>query len=133
LLISNAYSDLEKQSPAKAMMQAGGSLALAFLGQAVLFDTLRQFAVPFTIMVFGSCTGFFLVAALRILFPPIAKRPTFARIAERRPPGFQPSAFRSELRRFADQSPAPNRRIFYAALIVMAILIGLSIWRNSQY
>ncbi len=130
LLISNAYSDLEKQSPAKAMMQAGGSLALAFLGQAVLFDTVRGLAVPFAVMLFGSCTAFFLVSALRMLFPPMPKRPTFARRAERRARGLQPTDFNSELRRFADRSPEPGRRLVYAALIVLAILIGLSIWRR---
>lgn len=130
LLISNAYSDLEKQSPAKATMQAGGSLALAFLGQAALFDTVRRLAVPFAVMLFGSCIGLVLVSTLRILFPPVERRPNFAGPGQRRAASVQSSAFSFQLKRFADRSPEPSRRLFCAALIVLVILIGLSIWRR---
>jgi hypothetical protein len=130
LLLSNAYSDLAKQSPAKAVMQSGGSLALAFLGQAALFDTVRGLAVPFPVMAFGSCAAFVLVSTLRMMFPPMEKRPKFVSSG---PTSLQQAAFSSQLRHLADESPQPSNRLVYIGLIVLAIVLGLSIWRNFQY
>jgi hypothetical protein len=139
LLISNAYSDLEKQSPVKSMTQTAGSLALAFLGQAVLFD-VHSLDVPFSVMLWGGCTSFFLVSTLRMIFPPIARRPTFVRPGESRPlphgglvPGKMPGNNRRERLGRIQRQPRTKHLIVYAALIALAILVGLSIWRNSQY
>jgi hypothetical protein len=72
LLICNAYSDPGKQvSWIKPILQSAGSLSVAFLGQAVIFDTRPSFAVPFGVMLYGSCTSLVLVSSLRTLFPPI--------------------------------------------------------------
>jgi hypothetical protein len=75
LLFCNAYSDLRKQSFGRAIAQSAGSLALAFLGQAFIFDTHTSLAVPFPIMLYGSVLGCLLISPLRILFPPTQRRP----------------------------------------------------------
>jgi hypothetical protein len=75
LLVSNAYADPRKQrSLFKPIRQIAGSLAVGFLGQAILFDARPDFAVPFGIMLWGSCTSLVLVSTLRMLFPPINGR-----------------------------------------------------------
>ncbi|HEY3939474.1 MAG TPA: hypothetical protein VGL97_18730 [Bryobacteraceae bacterium] len=75
LLAANAYADPRKpRSLFKPLRQIGGSLAVAFLGQAILFDTRPDFAVPFGVMLWGSCTSLVLVSTLRMLFPPIDGR-----------------------------------------------------------
>jgi hypothetical protein len=71
LLMCNAYADPTRPYGSKPALQSAVSLAVAFLGQAVLFDTFSRFAIPFGILVYGSCTGFVLVSTLRLLFPPI--------------------------------------------------------------
>jgi len=74
LLLCNAYSDPERKSFSKPILQTAGSLALAFFGQAVVFDTQQSLAVPFPIMLYGSVLAFFLVSSLRMLFPPVQSR-----------------------------------------------------------
>lgn len=74
LLICNAYSDPQRKSVSKPILETTGSLALAFLGQAVVFDTQESLAVPFPIMVYGSVWAVLLVSTLRVLFPPAQSR-----------------------------------------------------------
>jgi hypothetical protein len=75
LLFCNAYSDLDKRSIGRAILQSAGSLALAALGQALLFHADPGFAVPFRIMLYGSVLSCLLISPLRILFPPTQRRP----------------------------------------------------------
>ncbi len=75
LLFCNAYSDLEKRSFSRAILQSAGSLSLAFLGQAVIFDTHPGFAVPFRVMLYGSLLSCLLISPLRLLFPPTTRMP----------------------------------------------------------
>ena len=70
LLISNAYADPNKRSSKKPILQSAGSIALALLGQGVLFETRPSWTVPFEILLYGSLIGFVLVSTLRMLFPP---------------------------------------------------------------
>ncbi len=90
LLFCNAYSDLAKPSLHKAVLQSAGSLALAFLGQAFLFDTHPGLAVPFPVMLYGSLLGCALIAPLRILFPPTLRRPKFVISNQPRPIRLRP-------------------------------------------
>jgi hypothetical protein len=85
LLFCNAYSDLEKRSFSKAVLQSVGSLGLAFLGQAVIFDTHASFAIPFRIMLYGSVLSCSLISPLRILFPPTQRRPKLVTSNQPRP------------------------------------------------
>jgi hypothetical protein len=72
LLLCNAYADPEKHpSLIRPVLQTAGSIALAFFGQAVIFDTSPNFVVPLAVMLYGSCTSFVLVSTLRMIFPPI--------------------------------------------------------------
>lgn len=66
LLFSNAYS----RRP-RPLMASTSSLALAFFGQAAIFGLYPASAVPFNVMLVGSCMSILFVSALRMLFPPI--------------------------------------------------------------
>jgi hypothetical protein len=74
LLLCNAYSDPERKSFSKPILQSAGCVSLAFLGQTLLFDTQSVFTVPFPIMLYGGILGMSLVSALRMLFPPVQNR-----------------------------------------------------------
>lgn len=74
LLISNAYSDPERRSFSKPILQSGASICLAFLGQAIVFDTQPSLAVPFPVMLYGSLSSLLLIAALRMLPRPYLRR-----------------------------------------------------------
>ena len=69
LLLCNAYSDPRRVSFVKAIMQSAGSISVAFLGQALLFDTWSTLAVPFPVMLYGSLISFAIICPLRMLFP----------------------------------------------------------------
>jgi hypothetical protein len=71
LLMCNAYADPSKPYWSKPVLQSAGSLSVAFLGQAFLFDSCSRLTIPFGIMISGACTAFVLVSTLRSLFPPI--------------------------------------------------------------
>jgi hypothetical protein len=80
LLMCNAYADPEKQSYLlKPILQTAGSISVAWLGQALMFDTTPRFAVPFGILAYGGCASLVFVSTLRILCSPIfsdqSKRP----------------------------------------------------------
>lgn len=75
LLICNAYTDPAKPLWFKPLMQSAGSIALAFLGQAMIFDTQPSLAIPFSIMLYGSCISLLLVSTLRMLFRPALNSP----------------------------------------------------------
>lgn len=86
LLFCNAYSSSpEGKSFLTPILQSTGSLSLAFLGQAVVFDMLPSFAVPFQTLLYGSLLSVLLVSPLRVLFPPVHRLPKFARPNELRP------------------------------------------------
>jgi hypothetical protein len=85
LLFCNAYSSPERKSFLTPILQSTGSLSLAFLGQAVVFDMLPSFAVPFRTLLYGSLVSVLFVSPLRILFPPVHLPGKFARLNELRP------------------------------------------------
>lgn len=91
LLFCNAYSDLRKQSFGRAIAQSAGSLALAFLGQAFIFDTHTSLAVPFPVMLYGSVLSCLLISPLRILFPPTQRRPKL--VTSHQPPPLRARLF----------------------------------------
>lgn len=76
LLLCNAYADpAKKLSLIQPVLQSAGAIAVAFLGQAVFFDTRASLAIPFGIMLGASYTSVVLVSTLRIIFPPILRMP----------------------------------------------------------
>ncbi len=85
LLFCNAYSDLDKGALNRAILQSAGSLSLAAMGQAVLFDAHAGLAVPFRILLYGSLLSCLLISPLRILFPPTQRRPKFVSSKSPRP------------------------------------------------
>ena len=66
LLFSNAYS-----RRSRPLIASTSSLALAFFGQAAIFNSYPASAVPFNVMSVGSCMSILFVSTLRMLFPPI--------------------------------------------------------------
>jgi hypothetical protein len=113
LLFCNAYSSPERKSFITPILQSTGSLSLAFLGQAVVFDTLPNFAVPFSTLLYGSLLSVLLVSPLRILFPPVHRLEKFAH-----PPQNQPLNPVSKLQRIPK---------FNLALIVVAALVAAAL------
>jgi hypothetical protein len=79
LLLSNAYFDPAPRSVTKPILQSVISIVLAFLGQTAIFDTRPALAVPFGVVLFGSCASILLVPALQILFPPVSTQTKAAR------------------------------------------------------
>jgi hypothetical protein len=140
LLFCNAYSDLDKQSSVvRPILQSAVSIALAFLGQAVLFDTSPDFAVPFGIMLYGSCTGFLLLATLRMLFPPILGRQAQRALLIRPPVSQKPDliALRVRLHEFRQGTSEvrPTRRWRVAStcgvVLVLAVFIFSPAWHRT--
>jgi hypothetical protein len=113
LLFCNAYSSPEKKSFITPILQSAGSLSLAFLGQAVVFDMLPNFAVPFPTLLYGSLLSVLLVSPLRVLFPPVHQLEKFAH-----PPQSQPLNPVSKLQRIPK---------FNLALIVVAALLAAAL------
>ena len=74
LLFCNAYSNLEKPSFIKPVLQSIGCLTVAFLGQMLLFDLESRFAIPLRIMLLGSLASLLLVSTARSMFPPFTPR-----------------------------------------------------------
>ncbi|HEX4164107.1 MAG TPA: hypothetical protein VHZ55_01415 [Bryobacteraceae bacterium] len=70
LLFCSAWSDPQRRSFIKPILQAAGSIAFALLGQAVIFDTSSYLAVPLQILLCGSVLAFLLISTLRVLFQP---------------------------------------------------------------
>jgi hypothetical protein len=75
LVLEDAYADPAKRSPLKPMRGAALGVGCAFPSQAVLLAGSPQLAVPRWIMIAGAGISVVLLAALRMLFPPIADRP----------------------------------------------------------
>jgi hypothetical protein len=113
LLFCNAYSSPERKSFITPILQSAGSLSLAFLGQALIFDTFPSFAVPFQALLYGSLLSVLLVSPLRILFPPVHRLEKFAH-----PPQSQPLHPASKLQRIPK---------FNLALIVVAALLAAAL------
>jgi hypothetical protein len=78
LLICNAYADPQRELFIKPILQASGSISVAFLGQATLFDTGLTY-IPLGIMVYGSLVGVMIVSTLRMLFSPLQLQPVHPR------------------------------------------------------
>ena len=78
LLFCNAYSDTTKTSYSKPILQSATSLSLAFLGQALLFDSNANLSVPFRTLLYGSLLSLLLISPIRILFPPTERAARFA-------------------------------------------------------
>jgi hypothetical protein len=124
LLISNAYADPERQSSfIKPILQSAGSLSVAFLGQAVLFDTHPNFAVPFGIMPYGSRTSLVLVSTLRMFFPPILNG--WSKIALLKEP-------RVSRKSIFQQPPLRLKTaITVAAVVLIAALLTSTMWHTA--
>lgn len=124
LLISNAYADPGRQSSfIKPILQSAGSLSVAFLGQAVLFDAHPSFAVPFGIMLYGSCTSLVLVSTLRMLFPPILNG--WSKIALLNEP-------RVSRKSIFQQAPLRLKTtITIAAVLLVAALLTSNMWHAT--
>ena len=141
LLMCNAYADPEKASPLlRPILESAGSISVAFLGQAVIFDTRPSFAVPFAIMLFGSCMSFVLVSTLRVLFPPIlSNRSKIAVPKEPRIPQ-QPNLVPvrlplQQIRQTITDVQSPIRwkiAAICAAALLVAALLASTIWHATE-
>jgi hypothetical protein len=136
LLMCNAYSDRGKQASwIKPILESAGTLALSFLGQAVIFDTSASLAVPLPIMLYGSCMSLVLVATLRMLFPPIAsdrfKVALLHETQNSRKPSFIPgrAISRRAVQRIGDVPPSPRLRpaMLIAVSLAAAVLLAATI------
>jgi hypothetical protein len=135
LILSNAYADPEKRSPMTAMLQSLVSIAMAFLGQAAIFDTRPSLAVPFGIMLWGSCISFVLVSSLRMLFPPLPGRPKLvsADLPQSDPP--HPAAKKSVVsqsaRRDVGKPRLSRERTIVIASVAVILVAGVLIFPTS--
>ncbi len=127
LLFCNAYSDPERRYLSKPILQGAGSISLAFLLQAVIFDTQGSFAVPFWIMLYGSFSSVLLLSTLRMLFPPVLNRPKLAPLNLRRP---LQSRERDKVSKIQD-GPKYNLLFAIAAALVSAALLLALIWHAA--
>jgi hypothetical protein len=131
LLFCNAYSDLNRRSLNTAILQSAGSLSLATLGQALIFDAHADLAVPFRILLYGSFFSCLLISPLRILFPPTQRRPKFVtsnppRPFQRRPLGPTASAVHIS-KNFTKVRSGPKLSLILAmlaALLAAALLFA---------
>jgi hypothetical protein len=131
LLISNAYADPGRQSFfIKPILQSAGSLSVAFLGQAVLFDTHPNFAVPFGIMLYGSCTSLVLVSTLRMFFPPILNG--WSKIALLNEPRVSRKSKLVPRTMILPQAPVRLKTaITIAAVLLVAALLTSNMWHAT--
>jgi hypothetical protein len=130
LLFCNAYSDPSKRSPMKPVLHALVSLALAFLCQAAMFDTWRSLAVPFSIMLSGSCIGLVLVSSVRMVFPgPHDHYGLLVVSKQSRPTHLNPLTMRTSFqhigRRITEAEPSPRHLLLAGALLLAALLSGV--------
>jgi hypothetical protein len=77
LLLASAYAHPERQSIWRPALHATTSIAVGFLGQALVFDTWPNLAVPLPVLLEGSCIAVVLVSTLQMLFPPIGHHSKF--------------------------------------------------------
>jgi hypothetical protein len=127
LLLSNAYADPEKRSPMTPMLQSLVSVSGAFLGQAAIFDTRPGLAVPFGIMLWGSCVSLVLVSSLRMLFPPLPGQPKFVAVDLRRSEPPRPAAKESVLQNVRQRSigkPRSSQGLTILIASVAAVLVA---------
>jgi hypothetical protein len=139
LLISNAYFDPVPESVTKPILQSAISIALAFLGQTAIFDTRPALAVPFSVMLFGSCASILLVPTLQILFPPVSTRTKAARLGKlHRPQRRSLVSPKVLLYRFRTTSWVYHSRgskivLACAFLLLALVLLGASIWQSGVF
>lgn len=67
LLVANAYSNPETRTASKPLLACALAVSIAFLGQALIFDTNQNLAIPFRIVLCGSCLSLLFLSAARIL------------------------------------------------------------------
>jgi hypothetical protein len=75
IMIEDAYARPGRRSPVKAIVGPAFGIAIAFLSQFVFSLGWPALVLPQWILLTGGGMGFLLVAALRMLFPPLADRP----------------------------------------------------------
>jgi hypothetical protein len=138
LLVCNAYADPEKPSSSiQPIIQSAGCTALAFLGQAVLFDTHPKFAVPFGTMLCGSCISFVLLSLLRMFFPPLFRntpKAVFLKEFSSREPDFTTAQmpFQQILQRITEaQSPLKLKIAGACAVVLVTAMLLLSPARHG--
>lgn len=135
LLFCNAYSDSERKALGKSILQSAGSISLAFLGQAVVFDTQPSLAVLFRTLLYGSLLSLLLLSPLRILFPPVERRARFARPNARpfQSPQVVPASSLQQLRESVSKvqsRPKFNSVLAILALFTAALLLP-TIWHGA--
>ena len=74
LVFVEAYADPEKQGRLQSMRQALVSILFALAGQSVFAVVESGLAVPWGILLYGSCMSLLLLSAARMLFPPLPNR-----------------------------------------------------------
>jgi hypothetical protein len=135
LLFCNAYSNLERQSIRKAMLQSAGSLSLAFLGQAFIFDMHASLAVPFRMLLHGCLLSLLLVSPLRILFPPVHRLPKLVR--PNKPQPFQrwqliPTSSLQRLIESMNQMQSPPK-LNWLFMFLVALLAAILLFAVISY
>ena len=107
---------------------------MAFLGQALIFDTRPSLAVPLGVMLFGSCASVLFLSTLRILFPPISPQITGTRFGQFQRTG-QPtpsvgSVFRY-IRRMAFRYRFNSVIALACAALLLAAVVLLGLWART--
>lgn len=74
--IADAYSDPKRRWPLKALLAPTLGFAIAYIEQSMY----RQWALPISVLAWGSGAGLLFVSTLRLTFPPIADRPQAANV-----------------------------------------------------
>jgi hypothetical protein len=76
MILTDAYSDVQKRAPIKPLFAPAFGFALAYSVQSVL----HPWALPAAVFGWGSAMGFPVAATLRLTFPPVTDRPQTAKI-----------------------------------------------------
>ncbi len=136
ILIGNAYFDPVNKSLSGPILQSTVSLTIAFLGQALIFDTRPSLAVPLGVMLFGSCASVLFLSILRILFPPISPEFTGTRLSplQRVRPVSRPSGgwLFWRIRRMASRYPSNSAIAFACAALLLVVVVLLGLWVRAR-
>ncbi len=141
LLMCNAYADSEKRYWMKPFLQSAGSISLAFFGQAVVFDLRPSLAIPFHIMLYGSCAGVLLITTLRAMFPPVdarLKTASLNHLGLRKPSdlAYAKAPFQQLHRKISQLGSPPGLKIAFAisaAFLIAAAVFGSTAWHGVVF
>ena len=136
MLVGNAYFEPVTKSRISPILQSTVSLTLAFLGQALIFDSRAGLNVPLGVMLFGSGTSVLFLSILRTLFPPISPEVTARRLSQlqgTRQAGFSSGASLFEyIRRIAFRYRSNSAIAFACAALLLAAVVLLGVLARTR-